>query len=100
MNAFPDPNAIKSDSEALLDQAEQWIWALLDDQLTETETKELSGLISENDVVRQRYLECIALHADLEQHFAGQRSEPAKSPVLGFLGSIEPATGSHPPVAD
>lgn len=63
---------LQSSSDAMLDEAELMIWALLDEEIAEQDTQKLEKLLSENEQVRQRYIECTQLHVDLTQHFAPQ----------------------------
>ena len=100
-----NPNPQWEASEALLDEAEALIWALLDDQLDTADIKKLESLLISSDEVRQRYISCVQMHCDLQQHFDPAKS-PAEagklpdSPVLGSLGDIRPGTDSWPPVPE
>jgi anti-sigma factor RsiW len=62
----------------VLDEAETLIWALLDDQLGEVDAAKLAKLLEAHESVRRRYLECVQLHVDLQEHFAavGVRAVP------------------------
>jgi anti-sigma factor RsiW len=74
----------------VLEEAETLIWALLDDQLDAAETTKLAKLLEGNDQVRRRYIECVQLHVDLQDHFAGARAEGSgrsATPVLPNLMS-------------
>lgn len=66
----------------VLDEAENLIWALLDDQLEDAETARLAKLLEEHESVRRRYLDCVQLHVDLRDHFA-----TAKAPSQDFKGT-------------
>lgn len=63
-------NVPNSGLEAIIDEAEGLIWALLDDQIDNADTARLSKLVEEHALVRARYVECVQLHVDLHQHFA------------------------------
>ena len=75
----------------LLEEAERLIWALLDEQINESDIKHLESLIQENQAVRNRYLQCVQIHADLYSHFRPATSQTAgtgpntQSPVLETL---------------
>jgi anti-sigma factor RsiW len=84
-------------AEALLIEAEALIWALLDEQIDEASAARLTKLLMDHPLVRARYLECVELHVDLQQHFAsdGPRKQtgglmpdlfPGASPMPGLPG--------------
>ncbi len=102
MKSNPKNNPEKSLAQAndmLLDEAEALIWAMLDESIEPANAKRLEGLLQENEQVRQRYLSCVQMHADLNQHFAELPNMPS-SPVLGSLGDLQPGTTSLPPVPE
>jgi anti-sigma factor RsiW len=83
-----NPNLTPAESAVLvLDEAENLIWALLDDQLDEADSARLAKLLEEHDAVRQRYIDCVQLHVDLQDHFTTARTAQAAtgSPVLTGL---------------
>jgi len=90
-------NGLEQANDSLLDEAEALIWALLDDSIEPANLKRLESLLQENEQVRQRYISCVQMHADLNQHFAELPNMPS-SPVLGSLGDLQPGTGMIPPV--
>jgi anti-sigma factor RsiW len=69
----------------MLDEAESLIWALLDDQIEATETTRLTQLLNEHEEVRRRYLECVQLHVDLQDHFSARETVAARTPILPNL---------------
>jgi hypothetical protein len=81
------PNSLGQADDQLLDDAEKLIWALLDEQIKAGDAERLESLIKENEQVRDRYLKCSQVHADLYSHY--QMGTPAEgkvqSPVLGTL---------------
>lgn len=92
-------------SNAMLDEAEALIWALLDDQIEPADIKKLEALLQEKEEVRQRYISCVQMHCDLQEHFGEAKTPVADSklpdsPVLGSLGGLRPGTDSWPPVAE
>lgn len=91
----------KTNSEALLEQAEALIWALLDDEIDSTKLKELESMLKDHDTVRERYIQCVQMHTELHQHFGegtplGEQAQLPKSPVLGSLGDLRPGTDTLP----
>lgn len=70
-----------NNAEAILDEAESLIWALLDEQIEDVDTAKLSQLLEQNALVRERYLECVQLHVNLMEHF-GQKSEQQKQGAI------------------
>jgi hypothetical protein len=67
-----------SEAEALLDEAEALIWALLDDQIDSADQARLTKLLETEPAVRSRYVDCMQLHVDLLDHF-DRRPEEKKS---------------------
>jgi hypothetical protein len=102
-----DKQNSRNATDELLAQAEEMIWSLLDDNLPEADVPRLEKMIKDNGNVRNRYLECVQLHADLSGHFGGgaELSIPelpasSNSPVLGSLGDALPGVDTGPPVTD
>ena len=95
-----DTNALAS--ESLLEQAEALIWSLLDDEIEPADVRKLEEMLKGDQLVRERYIECVQMHTDLYQHFGvpqEQETEPTqlpKSPVLGMLGDLRPGTDTLP----
>jgi hypothetical protein len=83
-----DQNPTPSAAELMLDEAESLIWALLDDRIEDADMARLTKLLEEDAAVRSRYVECVQLHVDLQEHF-GQPPEGSKQApcVLGHLPS-------------
>ena len=92
-------NSLHQATDKFLDEAEALIWAMLDESIEPADANRLEGLLQENEQVRQRYLSCVQMHADLNQHFAELPNMPS-SPVLGSLGELQPGTISLPPVPE
>ena len=92
--------------EALLEEAETLTWALLDDQLDDEAGARLTQLLEKHDAVRARYVECVQLHVDLQNHYAGEQTAASgdkpkgvtvlKNLMPGGLSGIE----SRPPVTE
>ncbi len=97
--ASSDPTLQQAD-ESLLEQAETLVWALLDDEIETDDLKELEQMLRDHEAVRQRYVECVQMHFDLNEHFGTPREtaelEVPKSPVLGMLGDLRPGTDTLP----
>ncbi len=97
-------------ADQLLAQAEELIWSLLDDNLPEDGVLHLEGMIKQHDNVRDLYLDCVQLHADLAGHFAqvpklnipelSDSPDSPDSPVLGSLSNATPGIDAGPPVTD
>ena len=84
----------------VLDEAENLIWALLDDQLDEASAARLAKLLEEHEAVRQRYIDCVQLHLDLQNHFTDRAEEPTVAKVAALPLNITPGVpGSGPTVA-
>jgi anti-sigma factor RsiW len=79
-----------STTEAILDEAEALTWALLDDQLSEADAARLSKLLEENQEARTRYIECVQLHVDLQDHFAPGSAPQEKAPGVVVLPNLMP----------
>ncbi|QDS97289.1 hypothetical protein [Adhaeretor mobilis] len=97
---------LQSNSDALLDEAELLIWALLDDEIADQDAQKLEKLLTENDQVRQRYIECTQMHVDLMDHFAPQKETAGEADGDGsgiiskLIAEHLPAPGINPPVMD
>jgi len=98
-------------TQQLLDEAEALIWGLLDENIDAASTERLEKLLAHNEV-RQRYVQCVELHSDLQHLFNDkqekQQETPPKSPVLGSLSDsfppiafpIQPGLNSLPPLSE
>lgn len=95
-----------AENERLAD-FEQLVWALLDDQISDDDRSRLEQLIASDEQARETYVQCVQMHVDLQDHFAGttkpaippNESKPAKSPVLGFLNQGPPELHAMPPLS-
>ncbi len=91
-------------SQQLLDEAEALIWGLLDENIDAASVQRLEKLLA-NSEVRQRYIQCVELHFDLQELFKDSQQQP-KSPVLGSLSDFFPPPGFpsqaniNPPLTD
>jgi hypothetical protein len=92
----PEDRSIELDAKNLLDEAEALIWGLLDENIDAAGFDRLEKMMTNPDV-RTRYLQCVELHADLQQLFAQPtpKCPPTSVPVLGSLGDLFP----FPPIA-
>lgn len=98
-------NGLEANSNSLLDEAEQMIWALLDDEITDQDVKKLETMLADNETVRQRYIECTQLHVDLKEHFGPNTSTdiPASNGsgiISKLIAEHLPTPGINPPVTD
>jgi hypothetical protein len=53
-----------------LTEAQDLIWALLDDQISTSDFKHLEAMLQEDEEARRLYVQCVQLHVDLQQWFA------------------------------
>ena len=99
-----DDQKTNDSTDALLTQAEEMIWSLLDNNLSGADFSRLEELIRDNAQVRDRYFECVQLHTDLASHFGKTTRSNAldgpDSPVLGSLGNTLPGVDAGPPVTE
>jgi len=98
-----EKNSHPQGDPSLLDHAEKLIWSLFDDQIKEEDLKRLEELITENEQVRLRYLQCAQIHADLYAHYQTGPVEPpnVQSPVLGsLLNDLSASHGGSTSLAD
>ena len=51
-------------------ETQNLIWALLDEQISESDFQRLESMIREDEQVRQLYVQCVQIHVDLQQWFA------------------------------
>lgn len=72
MNQRKEDHAYPSDAESPLEETEALIWDLLDERLDDTGMARLTQLLEANATVRSRYMECVQLHVDLQDHFGRQ----------------------------
>ena len=92
-----------SKAEAILDEAEALTWALLDDQLAEADAARLARLLEENQEARARYIECVQLHVDLQDHFAPASAPQEKTPGVVVLPNLMPGlpgTDTRTPISE
>ncbi|MCA9235747.1 MAG: hypothetical protein KDA44_09760 [Planctomycetales bacterium] len=76
--------------EDLLETAEMLVWSLLDEQITDAQLAELEQMLAESEAVRERYVDCVQLHVELQDyhavdHKADESGEKPRIPVLGNL---------------
>jgi anti-sigma factor RsiW len=83
----------------VLDEAENLIWALLDDQLDEASAARLAKLLEEHETVRHRYIDCVQLHIDLQDHFADSARPTAGAKATALpLNMLPGVPGGGPTV--
>jgi anti-sigma factor RsiW len=88
-------------ADARLNEAENLIWALLDERLDDADMRRLSQMIEDDAAVRARYIECVQLHVDLREHFGRQAAEQGgKAVVLPNLLPGLPGSQGIPQIAD
>jgi hypothetical protein len=80
-----------SRTQSLLEEAEALTWSLLDDQLDEVDAARLTALLEKSEAARARYVECVQLHVDLQNHFAASDEvAPETSPSVVVLPNLLP----------
>ncbi len=97
-----DNRSLEKKTQQLLDEAEALIWGLLDENIDALDSQRLEQLMA-NEEVRQRYMQCVELHGDLQHLLADEKTTKPQSPVLGSLGDIFPnITGTNviPPLGE
>jgi hypothetical protein len=85
-----DDRSIEQKTQQLLDEAEALIWGLIDENIDALDSQRLEALMA-NEEVRQRYMQCVELHSDLQTLLGDDnKTKPQpqnpQSPVLGSLG--------------
>jgi hypothetical protein len=97
-----DERSLEQTTQQLLDEAEALIWGLLDENIDAVDTQRLEKLMASAEV-RERYLQCVELHSDLQQLLNSEKTTKPQSPVLGSLGDIFPnipGTNVLPPLGE
>jgi hypothetical protein len=103
-----DNRSLEQKTQQLLDEAEALIWGLLDENIDALDSQRLEQLMA-NEEVRQRYMQCVELHSDLQHLFEDEKTTKPQSPVLGSLGQISslgnifpniPGTNVIPPLGE
>ena len=81
-------------SDSILEEAEQLIWAVLDDQEDKADLQRLETMLHQDEQVRHRYIQCVQLHTDLTMmlHVEGESppEDLPETPIVGSLGDIQP----------
>lgn len=85
---FQDSRQQAHEIEAKFDRVDELVSLLVDEMISDDQVTELEKILSDDADARGRYVENMALHADLIEHFrpADQKSPSLQSPVLGSLG--------------
>jgi hypothetical protein len=92
MNHRHQPS-LPSEVDFNLEEIEALIWDLLDEQLDEAGYARLSQLLEKNAAVRERYMECIQLHVDLQEHFGRQAPGSQQAGAATVLSGLPGVTG-------
>jgi anti-sigma factor RsiW len=88
-------------ANARLVEAETLIWALLDERLEDADARRLAQMIEDDAAVRSRYIECVQLHLDLQEHFGRKAAEKdAKTVVLPNLLPGLPGVQGMPQIVE
>tara|TARA_R110002167_G_scaffold78274_1_gene216779 strand:- start:427 stop:729 length:303 start_codon:yes stop_codon:yes gene_type:complete len=79
----------KADTATLrIDNAEELSWKMLDNNISDADLQRLEHLLENDADCRQRYLDCVKLHGELNAFFNSASQEPESSrcgPSLGML---------------
>lgn len=82
MNSRNEDQPRPHGAELQLEETEALIWDLLDERLDDAGFARLSQSLEANATVRSRYMECVQLHVDLQEHF-GRQALDAKQQAGG-----------------
>lgn len=88
------------DSEQLMEEVQQLVWALVDEVATDDQIRRLETLVLEHAAARRAYVDCMSLHAELQCMFSPPRS--VKPIVMGNTptGKAPTITLDTPPNTD
>ena len=70
-------------SDDRLTKAQDLIWALLDDQISDADFQSLETLLRHDEEIRQLYVQCVQIHVDLYSCCAGKSEASYTLPTLG-----------------
>jgi hypothetical protein len=93
-----EENCAMDDTELLIEEVQQLVWALVDDVATEEQVRRLEALVLQHAAARKTYVDCMALHAELHCMFAPPK--PVKPiavplPVPSMTGESPVASGPN-----
>jgi hypothetical protein len=63
-------------TDDLIDQVPELVSALVDQQATEEQIRRLTQLLQEDEKARQIYIQCMHVHAELQQLLSGKQPRP------------------------
>jgi hypothetical protein len=99
MSAENDATNEAKGPEQLLNEAESLIWAMLDDHIEDADLSRLTTMLEGHGDVRARYIDCVQLHVDLNEHFSRQAADQKAAPcVLPNLTPNASGIQGFPPV--
>ena len=91
-------------TEELMGRAEQLIWSLLDENISQDDKSELETMLQDHEAVKELYLNCVQLHTELLEHYGSlpkaKLDNLPNSPVLGSLGDAMPGVDPGSPITD
>ena len=91
---------LKPQPDSILEEAEQLIWAVLDDQVEKADLERLETLLHQDEQIRKRYIQCVQLHTDLATMLPAEAESPPEdlpeTPIVGSLGDIQPDSDTMP----
>jgi hypothetical protein len=60
--------------DAPMSDAQELIWALLDDQISDPDFVRLEAMLASDEEVRRLYVQCTQIHVDLQQWFGSEET--------------------------
>ena len=92
MNEISD---LPDETDEPLDEVQELVWALVDDQATQTENDRLEQLLLGSEEARHTYVMCMQMHADLhfllgpksrlpevlQKAIEAEKAKPSKTPL-------------------
>ena len=76
-------------------EAQDLIWALLDEQISDFDFKRLEAMLRDDEEVRRLYLQCVQMHVDLHQ-WSGGREDAASHRCAGVSLDLPLSSGDSP----
>jgi hypothetical protein len=88
-----------SAGEDPISDAQDLIWALLDEQIPESDFARLEAMIRTDEEIRRLYVQCVQMHVDLQQLFSddnASKSGRANGIPLDMPNSCDDSTLADP----
>ncbi len=78
-----------------LTEVQELTWALLDQQISESDFKQLEKVLREDEEARRLYVQCVQIHVDLQQWFKGTSATVPRVPAGAPLDLPLPDGGTE-----